>query len=139
MAINTDYLKRCILTLESAFQKLNKEKEQITRDIYRAACVKEFELILEQSGKLLKKRLCDWFSSNRQADVLTFKNTFRQALKHGLISTQQCERWLKYRNHRNTTAHDYGEDFAENTLKLISKFIDDARALAQVIERSGDD
>ena len=36
-------------------------------DIYRAACVKEFELVLEQSGKLLRKRLAAWFASNRQA------------------------------------------------------------------------
>ena len=37
---------------------------------YRAACVKEFELILEQSGKLLRKRLAAFFASNRQADRL---------------------------------------------------------------------
>ena len=36
----------------------------------RAACVKHFELVLEQSGKLLRKRLADYFASNRQADRL---------------------------------------------------------------------
>ena len=140
MAINVDYLNRCILTLESAFKKLNKEEnDNIARDIYRAACVKEFELILEQSGKLLRKRLRDWFSSNKQVDTLTFKQIFRHALKHGLITNRQCESWLKYRELRNSTAHDYGEGFAETTLKLLSEFIDDAKALAQTVEQSEND
>ena len=41
--------------------------------------VKEFEIVLEQSGKLLTKRLRPYFASNRQADKLTFKNAFRHA------------------------------------------------------------
>ena len=32
------------------------------------------------------------------------------------------------------TAHDYGEDFAESTLRLLPAFIHDAKALADVIE-----
>ena len=44
------------------------------RDIYRATCVKEFEIVLEQSGKLLRKRLGAYFASNRQADRLAFKD-----------------------------------------------------------------
>ena len=35
--------------------------------------------MLEQSGKLLHKRLAAYFASNRQADRLTFKELFRQA------------------------------------------------------------
>ncbi|MEN8219100.1 MAG: hypothetical protein ABFS56_22570 [Pseudomonadota bacterium] len=30
-----------------------------------------------------------------------------------------CERWFEYRDNRNNTAHDYGEHFAESTLKLF--------------------
>ena len=36
------------------------------------------------------------------------------------------------------TAHDYGEDFAESTLRLLPAFIHDAKALADVIERTSD-
>ncbi len=108
-------------------------------DIYRAACVKEFELVLEQSGKLLRKRIAAWFASNRQADRLHFKDLFRHAARHDLIDCEAAERWLGYRDNRNSTAHDYGEDFAESTLKLLPAFIDDARALADMIERADDD
>ena len=40
-------------------------------------------------------------------------------------------------NH-NDTAHDYGEGFAETTLKLLPDFITDAKALADVIEEAAD-
>ena len=96
--------------------------------------MKEFELVLEQSGKLLRKRLAAYFASNRQADRLAFKDLFRHAAKHGLIGAQACERWLEYRDNRNETAHDYGEAFADATLALLPDFIADAYHLADVIE-----
>ncbi|MDE0394707.1 MAG: nucleotidyltransferase substrate binding protein, partial [Gammaproteobacteria bacterium] len=99
-----------------------------------SACVKEFELVLEQSGKLLRKRISAYFASNRQADRLAFKDLFRHAAKHGLIDTDAAERWLAYRDNRNHTAHDYWEDFAEATLRLLPTFIIDATALVEVIE-----
>ena len=108
-------------------------------DIYRAACVKEFELVLEQSGKLLRKRLAAWFASNKQADRLHFKDLFRHAACHDLIAPDAAERWLRYRDNRNFTAHDYGEDFAETTLRLLPAFIADARSLAEMLERTNDD
>ena len=108
-------------------------------DIFRAASVKEFELVLEQSGSLLKRRLRPYFASNRQADRLTFKAVFRHAAKHGLITVETCERWSSYRDNRNDTAHDYGEEFAETTLKLLPDFIEDAKELAGIIAEVGDD
>ena len=140
MNINTEFLTRCILTLEVALEQLQQyDVDDISYDIYRAACVKEFELVLEQSGSLLKRRLRPYFASNRQADRLTFKNLFRYAAKHGLISVESCERWLEYRDNRNDTAHQYGEGFAETTLKLLPQFIADAKELAQVITEAEDD
>ncbi len=139
MSIDTTFLRRCIRTLELALSKLGGgQTDDFVYDIYRAACVKEFELVLEQSGKLLRKRLAAFFSSNRQADRLSFKDLFRHAAKHGLIETDAVERWLLYRDNRNNTAHDYGEGFAETTLKLLPGFIADAKALASVLEE-GDD
>ena len=140
MPINTSFLTRCINTLDAAYNQLQRHKPTDSfYDIFRAASVKEFELVLELSGSLLKKRLRPYRASNRQADRLTFKNAFRHAAKHGLISTEACERWLSYRDNRNDTAHDYGEAFAETTLKLLPNFIADARVLKQTIDESKDD
>ena len=108
------------------------------RDIFRAACVKEFELVLEVGGALLRRRLRDFLASNREADRLTFRDAFRHAAKHGLLPADACERWLQYRDIRNASAHDYGERFAETALVLVPAFIADARALADAVEGAGD-
>jgi len=140
MSIDTTFLRRCIGSLERALDQLDRpDLDDIMYDIYRAACVKEFELILEQSGKLLRKRLAAFFASNRQADRLAFKDLFRHAVKHGLIEPEAAERWLQYRDNRNDTAHDYGEQFAEATLKLLPAFITDAKVLAELVEAQGND
>ena len=140
MSIDTTFLRRCLATLERAMAEFKQTSpHSVAYDIYRAACVKEFELILEQSGKLLRKKLALWFASNRQADRLTFKDLFRHAAKHGLIGSNAAERWIRYRINRNETAHDYGEGFAETTLKLLPEFIADAKALADMISRPEDD
>lgn len=104
-------------------------------DIYRSACVKEFEIILEQAGKLLKKCLMPYFATSKHADRLTFKDIFRHAAKHGLINLEEAERWLVYRDNRNDTAHDYGEGFAEETLRLLPMFIADAYRTHEAIKR----
>ena len=133
--IDTSGLRRCIGTLEAAVGHWRREGANgPLRDIFRAACIKEFELVLEVGGALLRRRLRDFFASNREADRLTFRNAFRHAAKHGLLSAEACERWLQYRDIRNASAHDYGEHFAEAALELMPAFVADAWALADVIE-----
>ena len=148
MRLNTDYFDRCIRALETSFDRLQQFEpgqvldglpDVVFYDIFRAASVKEFEIILEQCGKLLQKRLRPYLASNRQADELTFKNRFRRAAKHGLISVDACERWLMYRDSRNDTAHHYGAQFAEATLKLLPGFIIDAKQMAEVLSEPFDD
>ena len=140
VSIDTTFLRRRIASLERAVEGIEtqEDRDDVMYDIYRAACVKEFELVLEQSGKLLRKRLAAWFASNRQADRLHFKDLFRHAARHDLLDCEAVERWLRYRDNRNETAHDYGEDFAEATLKLLPDFIVDATALADMIDRTDD-
>ena len=140
MTIDTTFLRRCIASLERAIREIEalEDRHHVLYEIFSAACVKEFELVLEQSGKLLRKRLAAYFASNREADRLNFKDLFRHAARHDLMGTDAVERWLSYRDHRNDTAHDYGEDFAEATLALLPRFIEDARSLADMIERAED-
>ena len=140
MSITTERFRRCLLTLGTAWHGLQAhEAGEALDEIYRAACVKEFELVLEQSGRLLKRRLRPYFASNRQADQLTFNDIFRHAAKHCLISAGACERWLEYRAIRNETAHEYGEHFAERTLQAMPQFLADAEELVNVIEAGRDD
>lgn len=139
MTVSTEYITRCIQTLTTAMDGLERyDAADVMYEIYRAACVKEFELVLEQSGRLLRTKLRPYFASNRQADQLTFNDIFRYAAKHGLISGDACERWLEYRAVRNATAYEYGEQFAEKTLEILPQFVADAEELVDASWESGD-
>ena len=114
VASSTEHPERCIVTLESALQGLSDHQpDEIAYDVYRAASVKEFELILEQSGN-------------------------RTAARHGLIEAAECERWLEYRDSRNDTARDCGEGFAESAVRRLPQFVLDARALARRLNERTD-
>lgn len=133
MFIDTTYLERCISTMEKAYALLlDANPENIDYDMYRSAAIKEFEIILEQSGKLLRKVLKPYFHSSSTVDRLVFKDVFRQAVLRIIITNESCERWLQY---RDNTAHDYGVNFAEETLKLMPQFIADAKSLAAAINQ----
>ncbi len=136
MKIETAFLERCISTLDKAQTLLKQAKpENIDFDMYRSACIKEFEIILEQSEKLLRKALKPYFHSSKAVDQLVFKDVFRHAVLRNIITDDACERWLQYRDNRNSTAHDYGVNFAEETVVLLPQFIADANALAAAIQQ----
>lgn len=140
MSIDTYFFKRSITTLQQAHTLLLKaDPESIEYEMYRSACVKEFEIILEQAGKLLRKCLKPYYHSPKAVDRLVFKELFRQAAQHDLLSLEEVERWLAYRDNHNSTAHDYGVKFAEKTLILLAQFALDASHLEEVVRRHGED
>jgi len=135
MAINTEFLERCIETLEKSYKMIKQAQENsIEYEMYRNSLVKSFEITLEQSGKLLRKRLTPYFASKKAVDTMTFKDLFRNANKHSLLTEDEVNRWFEYRDNRNNTAHDYGQYFAEETLKLMDNFLKDVYNLKSVIE-----
>lgn len=136
MKIDTTFYERCISTLEKAHGLLlTANPAEIDYDMYRSACVKEFEIILEQSGKLLRKVLKPYFHSPKAVDKLYFKDVFRQAVIRSIIPLDVSERFMEYRENRNNTAHDYGVNFAEETLQLLPQFIVDAKLIAEAINQ----
>ena len=138
--LNTQFVHRCLATLELAQSRLSEnDAKSALYDLHRAACVKEFEIVSEQCAKLLKKSLLVFFASSKQLDALTYKDIFRYAGKHRLATTLEVERWLLYHDHRNQTAHEYGETYADDILKLISQFLIDARNLLNAIEAAPSD
>ncbi len=135
--ISTEYLQKCIATLEKSYEMLIQTQEgTIDYELYRNSLVKGFEMTLEQSGKLLKKKIAPYFATKKALDTLTFKEIFRQAHKFSLITEDEVERWMKYRDNRNNTAHDYGQVFAEETLALVKDFLADVKELQKVIDNA---
>ncbi len=135
MTIQAAYLQRRIDILHSALSMLKQaDVDSIEYEVYRNATVKGFELCLEMSGKLLKKALKPYFANPSQVDTLVFKDLFRHAHKHRLLTQEEVERWLQYRDNRNNTAHDYGQSFAEETLLLLESFMIDVKHLKHQID-----
>ena len=133
--ISTEYLQKCIATLEKSYEMLNQAQEgTIDYELYRNSLVKGFEMTLEQSGKLLRKKITPFLATKKAADALTFKEIFRHAHKFSLITEDEVKRWMKYRDNRNNTAHDYGQSFAEETLSLVKDFLVDVKELKKVID-----
>ena len=128
-------LERCLRTLKRAHERLvitGPDSED--HDVFRAACVKEFELILEIVVKLLRKVLREYVTSTRElADTrelaeMNYKDVFRRAAGHGLLTLAEVDQWFLYRDNRNNTAHEYGQNFAAKVVAVLPEFIRDAEA-----------
>lgn len=139
MPLSTVHLDRCIETLDGALSRLAQTQPgSLDHDILRNAAIKGFELTLETSGKLLRRALKTYEPEPRSVDEWAFKHLLRQAARHGLMSLEEVERWFVYRDNRNTTAHDYGKGFAEETLRLMPGFLADAGRLSKtLLEKTG--
>lgn len=133
--LNTEYLGKCLETLKKSYAMMKTvEADTIEYEMCRNSLVKSFEMTLEQCEKLLRKKLVPYFATKKEADRLTFKDVFRHALKYSLMDEDSVRRWFSYRDNINNTTHDYGQNFANDTLNIIEKFIADATALKRVID-----
>ena len=137
MQLDTSSFRTCVTALENAHEELSQltNRDQSLYRIYRTTCIKEFELVLEQCAVLLRKVVSSFYSSDSYAANLPIKDLFRYAAKHDLLDVDSVERWLHYRQLKNDTVHEYGEDYAEQTIKFLPHFIDDAKTLVELIER----
>lgn len=131
MTLSVEHLQHTADTLEQAILRLQQTPtdDRVLYDLFRNAAIKSFELSLETTGKLLRKVLKLYTGNPKSVDQLIFNDLFRHAAKHGLLHEKEVERWLAYRANRNTTAHDYGEVFAEQTLAMLPEYLTDLRQL----------
>ena len=134
MALSTDHLARCIRTLESSLALYRQTApDSIEQEVFRNAIVKGYELTQETSFKLLKRVLKDFGHGGTKLDATPVKDILRLAATHGIMTLEEVERWFTYRANRNTTAHDYGEGFAKETLLLLPSFVTDVTGLERVL------
>ncbi|MBF8274925.1 MAG: Nucleotidyltransferase substrate binding protein [Magnetococcales bacterium] len=135
MSLNFDPMARCIHTLEESLSHLDRcDSSEILHEVFRNAVIKGFELTLEISGKALRKSLQEYTGNPGAVNKLVFKDLFRHAARHEIMTIEEVERWFAYRDSRNDTAHDYGEQFATEVMGMIRTFVKDARHLHRVLE-----
>jgi len=134
--LNTNQLRRCMKTLDSSLVFYQKaENDSIEQEVFRNAIIKGYELTQETAFKLLKKALKAYGHGGKKLESTPVKDILRLAAVHDLLTLPEVERWFSYRDNRNNTAHDYGEQFANETLTLIPAFLEDIATLADVLER----
>lgn len=134
MALSADHLARCIRTLESSLALYRQAAlDSIEQEVFRNAIVKGYELTQETSFKLLKRVLKDFGHGGTKLDATPVKDILRLAATHSIMTLEEVERWFTYRDNRNTTAHDYEEGFAKETLLLLPSFVMDVTGLEHVL------
>jgi nucleotidyltransferase substrate binding protein (TIGR01987 family) len=134
MSLNTEHLRRCIETLRSSMALYDESPAgSVHQEVYRNAIVKGYELSQETSFKLLKKALREYGHSTRTLDATPVKELLRLSATCGLMTIDEVERWFTYRDNRNSTAHDYGEMFARETLLLMPRFVEDVARLEVIL------
>lgn len=134
--LNVDHLRRCMQTLDSSLNLYRQvEAGSIDQEVFRNAIVKGYELAQETTFKLLVKALKAYGHGGQKLAQTPVKDLLRLAAVHGLMTLDEVERWFRYRDNRNNTAHDYGEHFAQETLVLIPAFLQDIATLADVLEQ----
>jgi len=133
--LNLDHLRRCIATLQSSLTLYQRaDPDSIEQEVFRNAIVKGYELTQEVAFKMLKKALKVFGHGGRTLEATPIKDILRLAAVHDLLTLEEVERWFRYRDNRNNTAHDYGEAFEHETLTLIPGFLDDVSRLADRLQ-----
>ena len=122
----------CVEAINDAVELINAtpNNPKLLR-IYRGSALKEFEIVLEQTGRLLRQALS--YQTEKSTKSLSYKDVFRQAVTSMLISPEEAERWFEYRDLRNESAHEYGQDMANQLIEVMDKFVVDARKLLTAI------
>ena len=134
--LNIDQLQRCRRTLDSSLTLYQQAPEgSIDQEVFRNAIVKGYELTQETAFKLLKKALKAYGHGGKKLEATPIKDVLRLAAVHGLMTLEEVQRWFQYRDNRNSTAHDYGEHFANETLSLIPPFLQDIATLTEVLHQ----
>jgi len=130
LAKSIDILERSVKTAS----RIDASDEDLLETV-RAGVIHSFEVAYEQSSKMINRWLKENISE-ASAEGITQRNLFRLGAESQLIS--DSERWMEYREARNSTSHTYNEDAAENVFAEAAEFIHDAKQLLSVLEERND-
>ncbi|MEI0602749.1 HI0074 family nucleotidyltransferase substrate-binding subunit [Brachyspira alvinipulli] len=133
MILNLDSLKDSINALDRSIKVYNKIQNDDNDLILtvRAGVIQNFEIAFEQSWKFIQR----WLNENISPDItsgITKKELFRLAAKHLLID--DVEKWIKFKDARNSTSHIYSNDLSQEVFNEALKFLPYAENLLKRLE-----
>ena len=127
--------RRCAQTQDLSLEMLDRAAPgSIEYEVARNAVVKGFELALEVAGGLLRRAVREFAAEPGRIARLPFKQVLREAARVGLRTSDEVERWFRYRDLRNDAAHEYGQALARNVLAAVDDFRADLGRLLERLE-----
>lgn len=130
MGLNYTELEKAIVQLNKGLNNYQKYKDNDELyEMARDSLIQRFEFTYELSNKMLAKCLRELGYEKAKADVDNKKVLWRTATQTGHIT--KYHNWVDYKNHRNTTSHEYDEKFVaeEEFIIMIDRFAADASQL----------
>ena len=124
-----------ISSFKNAINSLNSILIRYQKDNYdidiRDAVIQRFEYTYSLAIKMMN-RYINLYSSDTISDM-TFNEIIRKANKLGLLKND-LEKWTEYRQKRNMTSRTYDERIANQVIKIIPEFKQDAEFLYNSLE-----
>ena len=124
------------LELQFANYKLAQDRPELTeldREAIAESVIQRFETCYDALWKVLKRYLTDEIGL---ADVPNSPKPILKLAGQSDLFAAPVEQWLKYADARTETAHDYSGEKADETLAVVSDFIDDAIGLYQTMAKT---
>lgn len=138
MGPETKFIENCLATLERAKSLLSGiSPEHPDYNVFRIACIKEFELVLEISSKLVRKKLKEYTVFPESVDDMVFKDVFRNAVLRNILSDSEGTNWFRYRELYIESADDYRDEITDKILGILPQFISDSRTLISSLKKHG--
>jgi nucleotidyltransferase substrate binding protein (TIGR01987 family) len=131
--IEYDKFQKSLKHLELQFDNyrtLDKTQPELMQEAVAESVIQRFEICYDCMWKVLKRYLLEELGIPEIPN--SPKPIFRLANENNLFASAISE-WLNYADARIGTSHDYSGEKAENALKLMEGFIDDAIALYQTM------
>ena len=124
-----DQLKKSLGYLKSPMAK----KEPALYEQFRGASIQAFEYSFELSVKMIRRQLSQMVTNPQELTQSTFADLIRTAADAGLV--EDVKRFLVYRDARNQTSHTYDAKTAEEVVKVVPDFFQDASFLLKQLQK----
>ncbi len=135
---STEGLRNTIESLKHCYQRVAELRETGIQNedyiAFRSACLDRFQLILNQSGNLMKDILTSHGLSKKLVANMKYPELFDEAERLGLLSQVFVYEWMQYRKARNVDSHEYGEETSGKIIELCPAMTKHAEELAAFFE-----
>ena len=128
--LDLSILKNSYSTLDECYKDYSSQEDEKLKTYIKDSCIKRFEYTYESAKKIMNKFLKKEY--DKEDKDLTINNIFREMYNLGFI--KNFENWIKYREKRNTTSHEYNLEKTYDIIELVPEFIKDVEFLINSLE-----